>query len=396
MKNTSSLFEYRLPGVEEVLCPGNTYWDMPLAGTGAAGQCPGTPVKTDDSRGPSVGYYLLSAQHFLEKRNLSVLHRGIEHVFPSDHGYLRIVKITLSLEKHGPFYHPLKITTWLSNGKSAFFVLNGAVSAAGLSVIEKEYNTIDRLNKTRSESFLPKVFGQGTVCVSKHETAFFLGSWFVGFDEFHAVNTASGIRTALLKDDGKFEPVTEKSAFCIYRKASEILTLYYDFDSFEQIFPWHHAAGDFVADCTESTPRVRLITVRNYEAMFADADGEKADETDMPQRETVHIALLLFFLNLTLRMRMDRLRGTGTYVFLGEKVAEASVVGFLNALYRKRAAPAFYKEFVRFIKLFDAKNFLEIFPGIIAACRSSKPEISLIEDNIESHCHILHKTLKNF
>ena len=58
----------------------------------------------------------------------------------------------------------------------------------------------------------------------------------------------------------------------VYRQAAFILTLYYDVETFEQIFPWHHAAGDFVVKADEGAVDVRLVTARQYAPMIEPND----------------------------------------------------------------------------------------------------------------------------
>lgn len=96
--------------------------------------------------------------------------------------------------------------------------------------------------------------------------------------------------------------------------------------SFSQIFPWHHAAGDFVVRFRDPGLDVRLVTVRDFRPMF-DAGATEAPRWFLE-------ALLLFFLNLTIRMRLDRLDGVGDLVWADQWVLLAAIEGFFQGLVR--------------------------------------------------------------
>ena len=69
---------------------------------------------------------------------------------------------------------------------------------------------------------------------------------------------------ALIVWDGAATPtlLRESTNGILLRQAAMILTACYDPVTTEQIFPWHHAAGDFVIRCDKDTLSVRLITAR--------------------------------------------------------------------------------------------------------------------------------------
>ena len=76
----------------------------------------------------------------------------------------------------------------------------------------------------------------------------FLGDWFDGFHEFHLTQQADSDELAMVVWDGATARclLSEKQAMDLYRKTAMILTACYDPITLCQIFPWHHAAGDFV------------------------------------------------------------------------------------------------------------------------------------------------------
>jgi len=88
----------------------------------------------------------------------------------------------------------------------------------------------------------------------------------------------------------------------IYHQASSILTCFYDVETFEEIFPWHHAAGDFVARRANGEMDLKLVAARQYAARVGFPE-------DSPQDRIM--ALVMFLTNLTVRMRLDRIDGVG-------------------------------------------------------------------------------------
>jgi hypothetical protein len=76
----------------------------------------------------------------------------------------------------------------------------------------------------------------------------FMGDWLDGFHEFHLTRRTDNDKLAMVIWDGAEDRclLSTKQERTMYRKAAMILTACYDPVSSCQIFPWHHAAGDFV------------------------------------------------------------------------------------------------------------------------------------------------------
>jgi hypothetical protein len=75
-----------------------------------------------------------------------------------------------------------------------------------------------------------------------------------------------------------------------------------------QIFPWHHAAGDFVIRVDGEKTSVKMITVRDYVPMAG-------IETEPDSEQAILDALVIFFIHLSVRMRLDRLDGVNEVVW---------------------------------------------------------------------------------
>jgi hypothetical protein len=111
----------------------------------------------------------------------------------------------------------------------------------------------------------------------------------------------------------------------LYRNAAMILSACYDPITASQIFPWHHAAGDFVVRVEGEGASVRLITVRDYIPMTG-----TADEPDN-EREILE-ALVVFFIHLSIRMRLDRLDGVKEVVWAPDGCLDPMIDGFFQGL----------------------------------------------------------------
>jgi hypothetical protein len=155
----------------------------------------------------------------------------------------------------------------------------------------------------------------------------FLAQWFEGFHEFHLSHRGTGEAHAfkVWDLDAGEAFLSPEETLSLFHQAAEILTSYLDVDSFKEIYPWHHAAGDFVLCRQEAGVEVRMITVRGYRAL--------SEFGSDPKEKWIGIAH--FFLNLTLRMRIDRLDGTGELVWAGPECLGGVVSGFLAAWDRK-------------------------------------------------------------
>jgi hypothetical protein len=340
---------FHVAGHPRPVTPESRLWGLPLAG------------KTGHENRAAewtVGDYLAAAGAFLIRDQGQMIRRAVE-ALSETHGLIRAVAVCL--EKHGAFYHPLKITV-AAGSESVTLVLNGAVRDPGFTLIQTEYRLLGRLAGQVVPGFIPRVFGTGTLPTEKGVVGFFLGQWFEGFHEFHVTQTARGDRVAIWKDDGIHEPVPWHRAVRIYENIAYVLTAYYGLDTGHEIFPWHHAAGDFV---TDSRGDVRLITVRGI-GLLAEPPSHLTD----PEVRQL-FCLLFYFLNLTLCIRLDRLDGTGPVVWLPDMVLNASVKGVCRSLADRSARktgvqsssrlPARFLEFLKTIgpdQLYDIMSHL--------------------------------------
>ncbi len=100
-----------------------------------------------------------------------------------------------------------------------------------------------------------------------------------------------------------------------------VLTSYLDTRLFRQIYPWHHAAGDFIVDESTGPVSVKLVTARGYRSLLP-GKSNAADKM---------LGSLHFFINLTVRMRIDRIEGTGNLAWAGPEALSGIIRGFSEA-----------------------------------------------------------------
>jgi hypothetical protein len=322
------IFQYHLPGISQPISTTCRAWHTPLP---VDRHLTETLSSAKDDTGPTRGDYFTAGQHFLETNGFAMLLGAIASRLGRPVLCKELREIHLTLIKHGAFYHPALISVH-GFGAPLKFVLNAAASTLGRQTIQSEYAALEQLNRTSCNAYVPSVHGQGTVQTRAGRSLdMFLGDWFDGFHEFHlsqgAANTPPQLR--VWDDDRGVFFLNVNQGRALYRQAAFILTVYYNPRTFEQIFPWHHAAGDFVVRTGPSGLEVRLITVRRYAPLFQDIEMP-ADEP--AQRQQTMMGLLFFLLNLSIRMRIDRLDGTGELVWGGAEAVTSVWEGFLSGL----------------------------------------------------------------
>lgn len=320
-----------------------------------------------------------------------------------------IDQIRIYVEKHGSDYHPARIEVASDEG-CAVFVMNVAVTPRGKVRLSSEYGVLNRLNAKYGLPFLPQTYFKAE---ADNETSpegaagmsiiMFLADWFNGHHEFHLSIDESDGSTGLVVWDTEKTPfrLSRTQASHVYGQAAEIMTLYYDIETFEQIFPWHHAAGDFVVrprrapaapegdggDHETRAIDVRLVTARQYAPMLDPSAGVSP-----------HEALLFFLLNLSVRMRLDRLDGTGEVAWAGDHCVDATIEGFLDGLLTKgrkgMARADIAATFLKYCSSLSEDDLSLRLHALIDACDQAAPDIPVARDNLATHCSHLFSVLR--
>jgi hypothetical protein len=383
-------FSYFISSLETPVSPNSSLWRQPL---------PMSRHFSGENAAISMrqGEYFQTLRTFLENDGCEIICRALtrrlqQNVKPQD-----IRKICICLEKHGEFYHPARIDV-LARDQKVSFVLNVAVSETGIETIKKEYYCLTKLNDEFSSCFLPEVYGFGEVASrGDRKIRMFLGHWFEGYNEFHISRDPSDKRKKILVWDdirSRFYLSLERSAD-LYRQAAKILTYYYNVESFEQIFSWHHGAGDFVVNIDNGDLDVKLVSARGYAPLFTNSTHLKNGEKDI---ELILQALLIFFLNLSVRMRLDRYDGVGDIVWAEGPAVQGTVAGFFDGLALKPSVASMPdsldKCFRYYLSVCTEEDLYELSNAAVKTFHRRAPEVRVIKQNLKAHVEALNRIIR--
>lgn len=330
----------------------------------------------------TYGEYFHAARKFIRHNRYERIVDSLSRALGRNIDVDEMGDFSIYLEKHGEFYHPARIT-FAVDGQRISFVLNVAVSEAGKVCLEREYRNLDNLGKKYSFGFLPIVFCRGDVPVDdKRCLSMFIGEWFEGFHEFHLSERGNADTTGIqIWDPDRSDLfLSRQQAVKVYEQAAMILTAYYNVETFEQIFAWHHAAGDFVVDPDEEEPVLKLVAVRRYEPLFQMEDDSL---------EAMINTLLIFFLNMSMKLRLDRLNGVAEIAWIDDFAVEAIVNGFFKGLKLQAAnaliPEAFIYTFKMFLRRLPKEDIHDLFGMIVDRMNSENIDLPVIRTHLEDH-----------
>jgi len=294
--------------------------------------------------------------------------------------------IEIRTEKHGACYHVARADLKAA-ANIVSFAVNVAVSDATRSLLERDFRLLRRLGQRYQGQCLPQVYFKGAGLYKERDKRsswlhMFVAEWFRGYHEFHLHydQSESSLRVLLWDLDRGSRFLSRKQCVELYRQMARILTLYYDWNTFRQIYPWHHAAGDFVLEANKGKVDVRLITIRNYGAVVDFSSRKKAAKL---------LGLIIFFLHLTIQMRIDRLDGVGDVVWAEDYCFEGVVVGFLEGLALgdekfRRGIPS-GGEILDLLRSFAKKDWLQMLKQYLDTYELSQEELHLIKGHADAH-----------
>ena len=387
-------FKHYLQHKKNLLDENSDIWSLPIPLSREK------PQKADEIS-LTYGDYFYAVRSFLKKDEFKSITSAISQRLNKDITSYEIEEIRIYLEKHGEFYHPARIETFI-NGSRYLFVLNVAISSAGKGFIKREFEILNKLNNEFSFLFIPKVYSQDEICIKNKnvEISMFLGEWFDGFNEFHIsrnkykqAKTDSSTKIVVWDHEKGNFFLSDDETLELYSQAAMILTCYYNAETFEQIFPWHHAAGDFVIKLQKNNMKLKLITVRQYAPMIEDKKADK-NYSDL---SLILEAMLIFFLNLSIRIRLDRLDGVGETVWSDNIAVKGTIKGFLNGLSKissKNLIPdALAADFINYISCFTKTDLLELCNSIVNTYNPMAPDLPVIKQNLTDHVDLLYNSI---
>jgi hypothetical protein len=357
--------------------------EVPLADLEPQGAIPlGRPGSGKTDRFPLIAYYQ-EIERVIRKKEGAALLAALQTRLGRPVALPEIRDIRIYSEKHGSDYHPAKIEVRLRD-RVWSFVMNVAITERGRQVLTSEFQVLDELKRRHPLSYLPTAyFMEDTpgACgpVSPWPVQMYLADWLEGFYEFHLTSDpADGKQKVVLWDGAGHDHFLHPgTADQIYREIARILTSYYDLPTFSQIHPWHLAAGDFIARIEGDRAEVRLVAARQY--------GPLIGPPDLPPEE----ALLFFLLNMTIRIRLDRLNGVGDMAWADARCLKPAFEGFFLALEEKERTGGPPREFAAPFRNYLESRSVEEIEAYSAALLHSfdrrAPDLPLIKRHLEQH-----------
>jgi hypothetical protein len=359
-------------------------------------QLPVSRLKSGGHKSVTVTYgdYFNAAEAFLSENQFqrltsAMFQQSNTPIFPEI-----IENVSIILEKHGEYYHPSKIEVTAKKRKWEF-VLNVAVSEAGLKSARKEFELLTKLSSEMPWNFIPAVYEYGDVNSSKAGSDFrmFLGQWFSGFNEFHihSIDQDGNCRIEVWDETQGNYFLSEKQAYELYRQTALILTCYHDMETFEQIHPWHHAAGDFVLKIEDGHLSVKLITIRGHHPIVRNEEKDLASMLE---------ALLIFLMDLSVKNRIDRFKGVGDLAWANDIFVMSTINGFFDGLFQKAGKNIIPKQLPDYFGIYLATltedAIKELFDDILLTYPQQAPELPFVRSAINSHALLFYRFVHHF
>ena len=368
--------------------------DLPLDGDALARSFLISPGKPHPRL--KLKHYFEALHRFVERQEYRALSDVLSKTAPEKIVPQDIQKILIRSEKHGVLYHFASVEVFFANYRVTLAV-NTAVSENGKNWLDHEFEVIRSLTQFTDLPYLPREYYKDDVKIkigSEDETlTMCLTEWFENYHEWHLSNDEKNAvqRIHIWDQRNGYRLASTEESYNIYREASKILTLYYNTRDFRQIYPWHHAAGDFVVKPGPGKTMVKLTTARDYEPVIAFIKASDIDPT---------VALTYFFLTLTIKMRLDKLDGTGDVAWAGRDALPAVVDGFFEGLLIKEQKNDYHlgqvKDLVTLFKGFNEDELQRLLSSMMDLFRGQDPgDFSVIQSNQDSHAKELSSAIQN-
>lgn len=339
----------------------------------------------------TLGHYFDAIANFVVQDECAVIKKAYAVISNQDIAQHDILKIIIRSEKHGALYHIASLEIFIG-AQSFRLAVTTAIGPENTRILAREFEILRRL-PVPGRSYLPRTVAMDEehcrAGARSEVIMIMLGEWLAGFHEWHlALDNTDQTRKILLWDSEKGHRfLATADGFEIIRQAAKILTSYYDPESFRQIYPWHHAAGDFVVQKTGNDIAVRLITARNYAPQLE----FNPDDPDAPT-----MALLSFLLNLTIRIRLDRLDGVGDVAWLDSFAVQAAVTGFFEALPEMDWGGK-GSEFLNLLRSFNPEELAMLCNPLLELYNEEDPDdFTMVQTRLSQHCSRLWQCLQDF
>jgi hypothetical protein len=321
----------------------------------------------------SLGAYFQALQDFLLREHPLELLEVIQQSIPGCLSYNDIELMILRSEKHGAFYHIASLEIRV-DGRSVKLALSSALTDLGKRYLEQDCRLLGNLLAGPGPHAVPESYFFNTIVIvtesGEVEMSVALLEWFEDYHEWHLSEEGQDGQMRFCVWDmrrGNYFLSNDMGARLI-REISQVLTRYYNPNSAQQIYPWHHAAGDLIVKISDESVDVKLITVRGYQPFCS---------TDEINPAAWLANMIRFFLHVSIRIRLDKLDGVGRTVWLDDRYVKPFIEGLLAAYgekFQNGDVPLAVNDFINVLKMFDHAELL-------AMCR---PLLTLYEGEIEA------------
>jgi hypothetical protein len=304
--------------------------------------------------------------------------------------------IVIRYEKYGTLYQIASATVQAGDDTLALAVTT-AMSPSAKETLDREFDLLQELNRRIQPSYLPETYYKETLTIQKQEGAehllMTLSEWFEGFHEWHFSKDKEGREQIVVWDmGGGFRFASEYEAREIVRQASMILALHYRPDDYRHISPWHHGAGDFVVRTGGKAVEVKLVTVRGYEPIVPSEGEGKVGPLD---------ALVLFLLNTSVKMRLDKQEGMGEPFWAEAAVLDPLLEGFFQALKIKASEEGTQVpttgDFIQYLKSMSQDRIRAILLEHLKEYRLYDPlDAAFVLKHLDEHAGDICRAISNF
>ncbi len=345
----------------------------------------------------TLGNYFDSIKSFILRDNGITLSRVLGGLLGERISLNSIHKILIRSEKHGVLYH-VASAEFFFKGHTIKLAVSTAVSEKGKMWLDREYNVLNYLRGTFNLPYLPKPYFKGEieqqVGADKVVMAMFITDWFEDYHEWHLSNDEDmrGQRVCIwdTKNGNRFATREESSE--IFKQASKILTLYYNTQDFSQVYPWHHAAGDFVVKSKDGVIKIKLASARGYKPVMVFMSEEALNPM---------VSLIYFFLDLTMKMRLDKLDGVGETVWADDFSVNATTTGFFDGLLIMESEGRYnlgsVEDLLSLLKGFNGDELRKLYDSLLDLYRDKDPgDLAVIQANLDKHIRHLHHVVQRF
>jgi hypothetical protein len=341
----------------------------------------------------SLGDFFQATRNFLWKGDGERLFCPLNGRKSSNGQMGKIQQLIIRYEKYGALYQILSAEAVAEGLKRKYGVI-AALSPEAKETLERECDLLDRLNGRYVYSLIPQIYLKDKVISGHSEKSetidMALSNWFEGYHEWHFSGNKNNAETiSVWNMERGYQSAATDVIGEIIRQASKVLTLYYDHISNHQIYPWHHGAGDFVVKVDEEGVDVRLISVRGYDATISPLKGRITNPLEL---------ILFFFLNMTVRMRIDKSEGMGDPVWAGAFILPAVLSGFLEGLKQKeeegKTDKRIREKILHYLRDLTRKALHKKLVRQIEMYRGIDPvDFSCMHEHIEAHSNELYRAL---